>query len=91
MHLFAFEYRTHPSWLDRLTPWLRHYYIIHRWHRILMLSPLWQSSHLYRNLWHPEQPAAACKKLDKPEKVLKAADKVLYKVKHLGRNWVQIK
>jgi len=34
--------------------------------------------------------AGSGKKLDKPEKVLKAADKVLYKAKHLGRNRVQI-
>jgi diguanylate cyclase (GGDEF)-like protein len=35
--------------------------------------------------------ASSSKSLDKPEKVLKAADKVLYKAKHLGRNRVQIK
>ncbi|MFC1898440.1 GGDEF domain-containing protein [Candidatus Cloacimonadota bacterium] len=34
--------------------------------------------------------AASGKNLDKPEKVLKAADKILYKAKHLGRNRVQI-
>ncbi|MDO9576281.1 MAG: GGDEF domain-containing protein [Candidatus Cloacimonadales bacterium] len=35
--------------------------------------------------------ASAGKTLDKPEKVLKAADKILYKAKHLGRNRVEIK
>ncbi|MCF7793254.1 MAG: GGDEF domain-containing protein [Candidatus Cloacimonetes bacterium] len=34
--------------------------------------------------------AEADKELDKPEKVLKAADKILYKAKHLGRNRVQV-
>jgi diguanylate cyclase (GGDEF)-like protein len=34
---------------------------------------------------------SASKILDKPEKVLKAADKVLYKAKNLGRNRVEIK
>jgi len=34
--------------------------------------------------------AQADKHLNKPEKVLKAADKILYKAKHLGRNRVEI-